>query len=87
MTLLVVLTIIEIVLVVAVLATYLSLIAVRLHRISDSFGKVAYGVRAIDSQTAAIGPSVVALNTELEAITGALPGIAQTAEAAAATNR
>lgn len=87
MTLLVVLTIIEILLVVVVLATYLSLIAVRLHRISDSFGKVAYGVRAIDSQTAAIGPSVLALNAELEAIMGALPGIADKAEAAAARGR
>lgn len=83
MTLLIVLTVVEILILLVVLATYLSLIALRLHSISDSFGKVSFGVRAIDSQTAAIGPAVVALNTELEAITGALPGIAEKAERAA----
>ena len=83
MTLLIVLTVIEILILLVVLATYLSLIAIRLHSISDSFGKVSFGVRAIDSQTAAIGPAVVALNAELEAITGALPGIAEKAERAA----
>ena len=84
---LIVLTVIEILLVVVVLATYLALIAFRLHSISDSFGKVSYGVRAIDSQTSTIGDSVVALNEELEAITGALPGIAEKAERAAASRR
>lgn len=83
MTLLIVLTVVEILILLIVLATYLALIALRLHSISDSFGKVSFGVRAIDSQTAAIGPAVVALNTELEAITGALPGIAEKAERAA----
>ena len=83
MTLLVILTVLEIVILLVVLATYLSLIAIRLHSISDSFGKVSYGVRAIDSQTAAIGPAVVAINIELEAITDALPGIAEKAERAA----
>lgn len=83
MTLLIVLTVVEILILLVVLATYLALIALRLHSISDSFGKVSFGVRAIDSQTAAIGPAVVALNTELEAITGALPGIAEKAERAA----
>ena len=84
MTLLVVLTVIEILLAVGVIAVYLALIARRLDSIATNLGKVAFGVRAIESQTAAIGPAVVELNTELEAITGALPTIAEMAERHAA---
>lgn len=79
-TLLIVLTVFEIVLVVAVLAAYLSAIGRRLESIAASLAKVAFGVRAVDSQTASIGPSVTRLNEELEAIVGALPGIAHKAE-------
>lgn len=77
---LVVLTVLEILIVVGVLATYLILIGRRLDSIATNLGKVAFGVRAIESQTSSIGPSVVALNEELTAITGALPDIAATAE-------
>lgn len=87
MRLLVILTVIEIALLLVVLATYLALISLRLLSISDTAGKVAFGVRAIDSQTAQIGPAVVALNGELEAIAGALPGIAEKAEQLAASAR
>lgn len=80
MTLLVVLTVIEIVIAVVVIAGYLMAIARRLDSIATNLGKVAFGVRAIDTQTAAIGPAVVTLNTELEAITGALPTVAELAE-------
>lgn len=84
MTLLIVLTVLEIALLLVVLATYLALIAIRLHHISDTFGKITFGVRAINSQTSVIGPSVVAVNEELEAIAGALPGVAEKAERVAA---
>lgn len=84
MTLLVVLTVLEITLLLVVLAVYLGRISSRLLEIADTAGKVAFGVRAIDSQTAQIEPSVVALNSELAAITGALPGIAEKAEHLAA---
>jgi hypothetical protein len=80
MTLLIVLTVIEVALLLGVLVVYLALISQRLLSIADTAGKVAFGVRAIDSQTAQIGPAVVALNEELSAITGALPGIAAKAE-------
>ena len=83
-TLLVVLTVAEIALALVVLAVYLTLIARHLNSIATHLGKVAFGVRAIESQTAAIGPAAVRLNEELEAITGALPTIAQLAEQHAA---
>ena len=79
-TWLVILTVFEILLLVSVLAGYLIAIARRLESISTNLGKVSFGVRAIESQAAAIGPSVVRLNEELAAITGALPGIAEKAE-------
>lgn len=83
-TWLVILTVVEIVLAVAVIGGYLIAIARLLNSISANLAKVAFGVRAIESQTGAIGPSVVRLNEELEAITGALPGIAEAAERVAA---
>ena len=83
-TLLIVLTVAEIVLAVGIIAFYLVAIANRLNSISGNLAKVAFGVRAIESQTGAIGPAVVRLNEELEAITGALPEIAASAERVAA---
>ena len=86
-TWLVVLTVVEIVLALGIVAGYLMAIAGRLNSISTNLGKVAFGVRAIESQTAAIGPAAVRLNEELEAITGALPGIAEAAERLASKSR
>lgn len=83
-TWLIILTVFEIVLAVAVIGGYLIAIARLLNSISANLAKVAFGVRAIESQTGSIGPSVVRLNEELEAITGALPGIAEAAERVAA---
>lgn len=83
-TWLIILTVFEILLVVAVIGGYLTAIARLLNSISANLAKVAFGVRAIESQTGSIGPSVVRLNEELEAITGALPGIAEAAERVAA---
>lgn len=80
MTLLIVLTVLEVALLLLVLVLYLALISQRLLSIADTAGKIAFGVRAIDSQTAQIEPAIVGLNAELTAITGALPGIAEKAE-------
>lgn len=87
MTLLVILTVVEIVIALGVIVVYLTLIGKSLESVASNLGKVAFGVRAIESQTAAIGPAVVRLNTELEAITGALPAIAELAERHAARTR
>ena len=81
-TLLTILTALEIVLFVAVLAIYLNRIAAALQRISSALAKVTFGVRAIESQTASIGPGVVKVNGQLAVIAGALDGVATLAEQA-----
>ncbi len=82
-TALVILTVLEIVVVVAVLATYLILITRHLATVSKYLGKVAFGVRAVETQTGAIGPSVLRINQTLREIEGALGPIAEKAERAA----
>ncbi len=81
--LLVTLTVIEIALVVGVLAVYLILIGRKLRVVSNVLGKVAFGVRAVESQTAPIGPSVLRINQRLGEINDALGPLAEKAEAAA----
>jgi hypothetical protein len=71
----VVLTVAEIVLVLAVLASYLLLVRQSLRRTSKTLGKVAFGVRAIETQAGTVGPSVGRLNAALEALAGAVPGL------------
>ncbi len=78
--LLVTLSVIEIALVVVVLAVYLILIDKHLKVISTWLGKVAFGVRAVNSQTAPIGPSVIRINTTLREIDEALGPIAEKAD-------
>jgi len=79
-TLLIVLTVVEILIVVAVLAGYLIAIARSLTRISENLGKVTFGVRAIETQSASIGPSVTRINEQLTGIAGALGGVSAKAE-------
>jgi len=81
--LLVTLTLVEIVLVLAVLVYYLARIAGSLRRTSVLLGKVAFGVRALETQCAVIGPSVVTVNEQLGGIAGALGDLANLADAAA----
>jgi len=88
--LLVTLTVVEIVLVAIVLVYYLARIAASLRRTSVLLGKVAFGVRAIETQTNVIGPSVVAVNGQLSGIAQALQdltGLADTAAGSSSTSR
>ncbi len=85
--LLVTLTIVEIVLVAVVLVYYLLRIAASLRRSSVLLGKVAFGVRAIETQTQVIGPSVVRVNEQLGGIADALADLADLADAAAGPAR
>lgn len=75
-TLLVVLTLIEIALVVVVLVGYLVAIARSLRRTAVLLGKVAFGVRAIETQTQTIGSTVPALNDRVGATSRALGELA-----------
>jgi hypothetical protein len=82
-TALVILTVLEIVLVVAVLASYVVLITRRLTVISRYLGRIAFGVRAVETQTSVIGPSVWRINETLREIQGALGPLTERAERAA----
>lgn len=80
-TLLVILSVVEIVVLVAALAFYLIRIARSLHQTSAYLAKVSFGVRAIETQCASIGPSVTKVNGQLVTIAGALDGLANQAAA------
>jgi hypothetical protein len=82
-TLLVTLTVVEIVLVVAVLAYYLIRIAASLRRSAAVLAKVAFGVRAIETQCGAIGPSVLRINDQLSGVATALRDLTELADARA----
>ena len=79
--LLIVLTAVEIVLLMSALAFYLWRVARSLRATSANLAKVTFGVRAIETQCASIGPSVVKVNGQLRVIADALDGIAGKAEA------
>ncbi|MGH8896586.1 MAG: hypothetical protein ACRDZ4_06050 [Egibacteraceae bacterium] len=78
--LLVLLTVIEVVALVAVLALFLILIAARLRSIAETLGHVAGGASTIESHVRQVGPGAGQINKTLGEIVGALPGIAQKAE-------
>lgn len=65
MTLRIVLTVLEIVTLVAVLAYFLNRIARQLNSISRTLAKIAFGVRAVETQCAVIGPAADQLNANL----------------------
>jgi hypothetical protein len=78
--LLVTLTVVEIVLLVAVLALYLVLLTRRLQATADTLGQVAGGLGAVKEDVALIGPGAALLESKLTVIANALPGIAAKAE-------
>ncbi len=80
--LLVTLTIVEVLLVAAVLVYYLVRIGASLRRTSTLLGKVSFGVRAIETQCEVIGPSVLTVNAQLRGIADALRGLTELADAA-----
>ena len=82
-TALVILTVVEVAIVVGVLAIYLILIDRHLRVISAYLGKLAFGVRAVETQTSPIGPSVLRINATLREIDAALEPIADKAKRAA----
>lgn len=71
-TVLIIVTLVEVVLLVVVLATYLIKIAAMLRDVSKTLGLITFGVRAIERQTEPIGPVVKDINGALEQVAGAL---------------
>ncbi len=71
-TALIVVTLVEVALLVAVLAFYLIAIAATLRQISRTLGLITFGVRAIEKQTEPLGPVLADVNGALEQVAGAL---------------
>lgn len=80
-TTLMTLTVLEVVALVVVLAIFLVLLTRRLQSIADSLAKVAWGVRAVETEVGAVGPAVDDINRLLAELTEELfPGVADKAE-------
>ena len=80
MTLRVFLTVLEIVLLVAILAFFVVKITRLLRKISVNLAKVTWGVRTLGTQCAVIGPSADEINTNLAAVAADLERAATSAE-------
>ncbi|MDP9389776.1 MAG: hypothetical protein M3Q48_18140 [Actinomycetota bacterium] len=80
MTLRIFLTVLEIVLFVAVLGFFLNRVAGQLNRISRTLSKVTFGVRAVETQCAVIGPAADRINSNLSAVAAGLEDAASRAE-------
>ncbi len=80
-TLLIVLTVVEILALVAVLAIYLWVIARRLRSICETLAQMEAGVGAISEQLVQTGTGVGGVNWELEQLADALPALLSKAEA------
>lgn len=78
--LLILLSVIEIVALVVVLAAYLLIIAGQLRSIVSTLQEVAWGARAVERQLNAVAPNVSNVNWALQEIAGIVPAAADKAE-------
>lgn len=78
-SLLVLLTVVEVLALVAVLAVYVLLLTRRLRSISSTLGLIAFGVRAVESQVARIPPAVTRINHGLGTLSTSLPIVTEKA--------
>ena len=74
------LSLIEIAALVLVLAIYLTVIGNQLKRISATLAKITYGVRAVETMCAVIGPAVDRINGNLQDVCSNLQEAAVEAE-------
>ena len=72
MTLRIVLTVLEIVLVIGTLAFFLNVVARQLNSISATLAKITFGVRAVETQCLVIGPAADRINANLAQIASGL---------------
>ncbi len=69
---LIIVTLVEVGVLVGALAGYLVAIANSLRRVSSTLGLITFGVRAVETQTAPIGPVLRDVNGALEGVAAAL---------------
>jgi hypothetical protein len=75
-----ILTLVEIAALVLVLATYLTVIGNQLKGISATLAKITFGVRAVETMCAVIGPAVDRINGNLQDVASSLQDAAVQAE-------
>lgn len=78
--LLTVLTVLEIVALVVVLAIGLLIVARQLRHIASMLAEVGWGARAVERQLRAVGPNVRQINMVLEDVARTIPGVVDKAE-------
>jgi hypothetical protein len=78
--LLVLITVVEIVLLVAVLAIYLIVLTRRLRATEDILAQVSAAVAVIGGDVALVGAGAAILNRKLDVIASVVPALAQKAE-------
>lgn len=81
-TLLTVLSVVEVLALVIVLAIYLIVVASQLRSISSTLAEVAWGARAVERQCRAVRSNVGQINWGLEEVARTLPGVVDKAERA-----
>lgn len=79
-TLLYILSVVEVVALVVVLALYLLKVAGQLRSIDSTLAEVAWGARAVERQLRAVGSNVGQVNSALGDVVGALPGVTRKLE-------
>lgn len=80
----IVLSVLEIVALVVVLAIFLLIVARQLRSIVHTLQQVTWGARAVERQLRAVRPNVANLNAALRDIAGTVPAATQEAERIAA---
>jgi hypothetical protein len=83
MTLRVVCTVLEIVLFVAVLGSFLNKITMQLVSVNRTLAKITFGVRAVETQCYAVGPAADRINANLAAAAAGLEDAARRTESLA----
>lgn len=78
--LLIAVTVLEVLALVGVLAVYVILVTRRLRSISSNLGRIAFGVRAVETQLARVGPAATRINHGLGTLAAALPVVTEKAE-------
>jgi uncharacterized protein YoxC len=79
-SLLTVLTVVEILALVIVLAIYLLIVGRQLRSISATLAEVAWGARAVERQLRAVRSNIGQVNAALEDIAAVTPGVVRLAE-------
>lgn len=80
LTLLIILSVLEIVALVVVLAIFLLIIAGQLRSIVATLQEVTWGARAVERQLRAVRPNISKVNWALEEIAGTVPSATAKAE-------